>query len=360
MDFHDVLTLRAGHGARAVLEKQGLNPGQIGAMAGAAGGPKWLILSALDQYLFSDWLHRDGAAQPVDLVGSSIGAWRFAAACHRNNPAAAIARLETAYLDQFYSAKPDRDEISATVLAILDTFLTDEVRDGILGHPRFRLHVLTVRSRALTRSEARAALMFGSGLGALGNAVSRHSLRWFFERVVFSRTPGGLHWADTHLGAHGVELNAANVRDAVYASGNVPLVMRGVVDPAGAPPGVYRDGGIVDYHIDQPLLSADAPAPLVLMPHYDERLVPGWFDKSLPWRRPRHAANTLLIGPGPALRDRLVDRKVPDRKDFYRYAGKDDARLAAWQQAIDAGRLMRDAFIEFAASDEPARYVKPL
>jgi hypothetical protein len=51
---------------------------------------------------------------------------------------------------------------------------------------------------------------------------------------------------------------------------------------------------------------------------------------------------------------------VPDRKDFYRYAGRDDARLAAWQQAIDAGKLMRDAFIEFADSADPARYVKPL
>ncbi|MES1938603.1 hypothetical protein T5B8_00100 [Salinisphaera sp. T5B8] len=360
MDFNDVLTLRAGHGARAVLENNGLRPGDVGAMAGAAGGPKWLILSALDRYLFSDWLHRDGASQPIDLVGSSIGAWRFAAACERNDPASAIDRLEKAYLNQFYSAKPDRDEISGTVRAILDTFLTDAVRDGILGHPRFRLHVLTVRSRALTRTEARGPLMLGSGLGALGNAVSRDSLRWFFERVVFSRGRNGLRWADTHLGERTVQLTEANVRDAVYASGNVPLVMRGVVDPDGAPAGVYRDGGIVDYHIDQPLLAPDTQAPLVLMPHYDERLVPGWFDKRLPWRRPRHAANTLLIGPGPALRDRLVDRRVPDRKDFYRYAQRDDARLAAWQQAIDAGRLMRDAFIEFASCADPADHVKPL
>ena len=360
MDFHDVLTLRAGPAARAVLAKEGLSPRHVGAMAGAAGGPKWLILSALDRYLFSDWLYRDDAAQPIDLVGSSIGAWRFAAACHPHDPAGSIDTLERAYLDQFYSAKPTRDEISGTVRAILDTFLTDDVRDGVLSHPRFRMHVLTVRSRALTRSEARGALMFGSSLGALGNAFSRNSLRWFFERVVFSRGKGGLHWADAHLGDRAIELTAANVRDAVYASGNVPLVMRGVVDPAGAPAGVYRDGGIVDYHIDQPLLACEADAPLVLMPHYDERLVPGWFDKSLPWRRPRHAANTLLIGPGPALRDRLVERKVPDRKDFYRYAGRDDARLAAWQQAIDAGNLMRDAFIEFADSADPARYVKPL
>ena len=61
-----------------------------------------------------------------------------------------------------------------------------------------------------------------------------------------------------------------------------------------------------------------------------------------------------------ALRDKLVDRRVPDRKDFRRYAGDDAARVAAWQQAIDAGRWMRDAFAEFAETDDPARFVSTL
>ena len=64
----------------------------------------------------------------------------------------------------------------------------------------------------------------------------------------------------------------------MFASGSIPLLMRGVVDPAGAPAGVYRDGGLIDYHIDQPLVNADHAAPLVLMPHFSDRLVPGWFE----------------------------------------------------------------------------------
>lgn len=360
MSFQDVLTIRAGSAARAVLQSRGLSPRDVGAMAGAAGGPKWLVLGALDRYLFSDWLNQEDARQPIDLVGSSIGAWRFAAACHRRDPAGAIGALEAAYLDQFYSRQADRNEISGTVRGILDAFLGDDVLDGLLTHPRYRLHVITVRSRALTRSEQRALLAAGSTVSALGNAVSRRSLNWFFERVVFSRDQASLQWAPDGMGRRTVALSQANARDAVYASGNVPLVMRGVVDPPGAPRGIYRDGGIVDYHIDQPLLGPDSGAPLVLMPHFDDRLVPGWFDKSLRWRRPRHAANTLLIGPGPALRKHLVDGRVPDRKDFYRYARRDTERLAAWRQAIDAGRIMRDAFIEFAASADPARHVLPL
>lgn len=358
MAIDNILSLRAGPAARAALAADGLQPGRVGALAGAAGGPKWLILSALDRYLFGEWLPR--AAQPVDLVGSSIGAWRFAAACHREDPVSAIAALEHAYLQQRYSDSADRDEITAVLRGVREQFLTEEVCDGVLSHPRYRLHAVTVRSRLLTRSERRGALAAGSGLAALTNVVSRRALGWFFERVVFSRPDSDVRWAGNGHAGRTVELNAANIRDAVDASGNIPLLMHGVSDPAGAPPGIYRDGGIVDYHLDQPLVDHRSPAPLVLMPHFDTRIVPGWFDKSLAWRRPRFADNTLMIGPGPGLLDRLVDRRVPDRKDFHRYAGDDGARQAAWQRAIDAGQFMRDAFIELAESDDPARHVEPL
>ncbi|GAB3671276.1 hypothetical protein [Salinisphaera aquimarina] len=335
-----------------------MSPARVGALAGAAGGPKWLILSALDRYLFGEWLPK--SAQPIELIGSSIGAWRFAAACHPSDPVAAITALEDAYVAQRYSARADRNEITGTVSAILDAFFTNDALDGVLTHPRYHLHAVTVRSRGLTASEHRAVLAAGSMLGALSNAVRRRALGWFFERVVFSRSQGSIRWADDGLSTRTVALTAANARDAVYASGNIPLMMRGVVDPAGAPRGIYRDGGIVDYHMDQPIVPESSSAPLVLMPHFDARLVPGWFDKGLAWRRPRFATNTLLIGPGPALRERLVDGRVPDRKDFHRYANNDRARLAAWQDAIDAGKLMRDAFAEFAQSDNPVQYVQPL
>lgn len=358
MSFQSVLKIRGGEAARRTLSEHGLSPGRIGALAGAAGGPKWLILAALDRYLFGEWLPRSN--QPIELVGSSIGAWRFAAACHPSDPLAAIDALERAYVDQRYSRNASRNEISGTVRTILDGFFDDDVLDGVLTHPRYRLHAVTVRSRALVASENRGLLTAGSVLGALSNAVSRRALGWFFERVVFSRRQGHVCWADDGLATRTVSLTVANARDAVYASGNIPLMMRGVMDPAGAPVGIYRDGGIADYHIDQPIVADNAAAPLVLMPHFDDRLVPGWFDKGLSWRGQRHAANTLMIGPGPALRERLVASRVPDRKDFYRYAGDDCARIKAWRQAIDAGRWMRDAFAEFADSDEPARFVDPL
>ena len=205
-------------------------------MAGAAGGPKWLILSALDRYIFGDWLARSD--QPVALVGSSIGAWRFAAACHPSDPAGAIADLERGYVEQRYSDGAGRDEITATVRGILEAFFSPAVRDGVLQHPRYALHAITVRSRGFTASERRGTLAAASGLGALANAVSRRTLGAFFERVVFARDGAALAAAGDGLPTRTVALSSANARDAVYASGNIPLLMRGVVDPAGAPPGV--------------------------------------------------------------------------------------------------------------------------
>ena len=60
------------------------------------------------------------------------------------------------------------------------------------------------------------------------------------------------------------------------------MVLSGVRDIAGAPPGVYRDGGVIDYHLDLPAAVDDR---LVLYLHFFDWLKPGWFDKSLSWRR---------------------------------------------------------------------------
>lgn len=351
------LTLRAGPAARAALAEGPLTPDRIGAVAGAAGGPKFLVLSALDQYLFGDWLAR--AEHPLPLVGSSIGAWRFAAAC-APDPVAALQTLEAAYIEQRYSAKPDRAEITAMLRTTLARYLDDRVIDGVIHHPRFGLHALTVRSRGVTATDRRWLLAAGASLAGLANAVRRAGLRYYFERVDFAAGGQSLAWAHDGLPARTVALRRDNVFDAVFASGNVPLVMNGVVDPVGAPSGIYRDGGITDYHIDQPIIAPDTARPIVLMPHYADRLIPGWLDKKLAWRRPRFAANTLMIGPGPKLLERLVGHHVPERRDFYRYAGDNPARQRAWQQAVDAGRYMRDAFADLVENNLLARYVTPL
>ena len=55
--------------------KNGFAAEQIGTIAGASGGAKWLVLSQLDRVII-DRIVPD-LVGPVHLLGSSIGAWRF-------------------------------------------------------------------------------------------------------------------------------------------------------------------------------------------------------------------------------------------------------------------------------------------
>ena len=93
------LHIYAGPTARAALDQNGLQPSDVCTIPGAAGGPKGLILGALDRYIFGDWLPR--STQAVDLVGASIGAWRMASACW-SDPIKGLAQLEHDYIHQHY------------------------------------------------------------------------------------------------------------------------------------------------------------------------------------------------------------------------------------------------------------------
>ena len=60
------LHIHAGPKALAHIREHGLRPEHIGVIPGAAGGPKGLILGALDRFIFGEWLAQ--SQQPVDLV----------------------------------------------------------------------------------------------------------------------------------------------------------------------------------------------------------------------------------------------------------------------------------------------------
>ena len=84
------LQILAGQRALAHLRSSGLNPADVRAIPAAAGGPKGLSLLPLDRFLFGVWLPQ--STQTVDLIGSSMGAWRMAAAM-LNDPVDALAAL---------------------------------------------------------------------------------------------------------------------------------------------------------------------------------------------------------------------------------------------------------------------------
>ena len=148
------LQIYAGPVARKAMAAHGLYPSHIGTIPGAAGGPKGLILGALDRFIFGDWLTQ--SSQLVNLVGASIGAWRMSTAC-LNNPVVALQRLEHDYIHQHYELAPGQKRPTAEFVSKefgknLQAFYGGRV-DEVLNHPRYRLHVVTSRGRHVLAAE---------------------------------------------------------------------------------------------------------------------------------------------------------------------------------------------------------------
>ena len=353
------LRIYAGPAARKHLEQDGLRPQDIGLIPGAAGGPKGLILGPLDRFIFGSWLAQ--SSQSVHLVGASIGAWRMASAC-LHDPAAAFERLEHDYIHQHYALPPGRTrplprDVSASFGQSLQDFYGGRV-DQVLSHPRYKLHVFVSRGRLLLARERSLRRAAGYAMAFLANAASRKALGWWLERVVFSsQDPLPLNLGDypTQL----ARLDQTNFYQSVRASCSIPFVLEAVHDIPGALPGAYWDGGLTDYHLH---LNYAALGPqLVLYPHFQKAVVPGWLDKGF---KRRHRAtpfldNMIVLAPDPAWVAALPNGKLPDRTDFARYAQDFAGRVKAWTQAAKASAQLADEFAEWLDKPDLAR-IEPL
>jgi hypothetical protein len=350
-----VLLFKAGPGAIRQIQRDGFGPEQVGTIAGASGGAKWLALSQIDRVIIQRIL--PGLVGPVHLVGSSIGAWRFS--CYAQaSPLAALERFERAYLEQSYSDNPDINEISDKGREILADVLGTGGALEVLANPLFRTHVMTVRSRFLAASERRPLLAAGLLLAAAANIVSRRSLGMFFTRSLFYDPRDLPPFFD--FGGFPLEqtaLTAKNYTESVLASGAIPLVLNGIRNIDGAPEGIYRDGGIIDYHLDLP---TSAPGRLTLFPHFFDHLIPGWFDKKLPWRKPAasNTDRTLLICPSPAFVRSLPNQKIPDRTDFNTMSP--GLRKKTWRAAVASCEALAEELNEVLDRGQMAARLEPL
>ncbi|MBT8085633.1 MAG: patatin-like phospholipase family protein [Woeseia sp.] len=349
------LLFKAGPAAYADIRKRGFAAERIGTIAGASGGAKWLVLSQLDRIMVNHLLPK--IAGPVHLIGSSIGAWRFA--CYaQDEPLAAIERFEEAYLSQTYSEKPDTAEITAKTREILDYVIGETGAEQILQHRRCRLHVMTVRCGRMTTSDWPPLLATGLMLAAASNAVSRRSLGLFFSRALFHDTRDMPPFYNAPgFPLHRIPLTTENLSQVVMASGAIPLVLAGVRDIVGAPAGTYRDGGVIDYHLDLPLSEPDQ---LALFPHFFDQLIPGWFDKRLRYRRHSdHAIDrTILICPSPEFIAGLPNGKVPDRKDFLNFPPAE--REKNWRRVVMECRRLADEMLDVIENNRMAALLEPL
>jgi predicted acylesterase/phospholipase RssA len=236
----------------------------------------------------------------------------------------------------------------------------------ILSHPHYRLHVLTVRGRWPLTRDSRFHTPFGFGLAALANLVARRHLAWFIERTIFVDAREEPRFGSGPFDAfntHRITLDAGNLGEALLASASIPMVLQGVRDIPSAPPGIYWDGGIIDYHLALPYARAaqEGKGGIVLYPHFSEHIVPGWLDKAFPWRRAARGPNrgwldnVLIVAPSQAFLRTLPRAKLPDRNDFKHYGLDHEQRIRNWQQAIGAGQRLRDEFAAFVEKPDIAR-----
>ncbi len=350
--------IQAGPRALDIIRDEGLRPERIQVVAGAAGGPKWLVLYHLDRLL--DLHFFPGCHGPVHFIGSSIGAWRFAALCQKD-AATALDRFREGYIHQTYDGVPTPADVTAESRRVMDGYVESRNMDQILNHPHRRLAILAVKCRHLTACEDKLRMGLGLAGAALANTIDRSLLNYFFRRNIFSdgRDPiplamGGDLPFRQHL------LNRRNFKDALLASGSIPLVMSGVRDINGADTGIYRDGGMIDYHLDLPY-RLDTSS-LVLMPHFSGKIIPGWLDKQLGWRRPAKAnmAQVVMVAPSPDFICRLPGAKIPDRTDFKTFFQKDDERFAVWNRVVEMCRAPSEAFMEAVESGRIREEVQPM
>jgi hypothetical protein len=358
------LNIHAGPRALAVLRERGLRAQDVRAVAAAAGGPKGLALIPLDRFLFGQWF---GPAGPsVHLVGASIGAWRLACGMLRDADAA-LRQLADDYISESYAppdgARQTATNVSARFAALLAAHFGGREAE-LLEHPRLRLHVLASRGRnPLLQREHQLGTPLGYMAAWASNALSRRALGLWLERLVFSDPREALPLPLSDFPSRRVALSAANLQPAIQASGSIPFWLRAVHDIAGAPRGACWDGGITDYHLHWPwqqLPASAESAGLVLYPHFEPRLIPGWLDKA--WtRRHRHSAwldNLVLLCPDPAWVARLPGGKLPDRQDFK--ALRTDERVRRWRIAVAESQRLADELAEWLAAGCPVEQVRPL
>ena len=352
------LVVLAGKTAYEHIQKNGLSPDDIHLVLGASGAAKWLVLHGLDSAIFSHWFKY--RKDPLLVLGTSIGAWKFAAAAQKN-PALAFDALKYAYIHQYYQGRVTPAQVTRESVRIMDEFLDQTRVDEILGHPFIRIAFGAVRCRYMLASRHRLVQLLGIFAGAGVNRVSRNLQQIYLERFVFHHPECDIRAVDfSDFPTRFVPLGKQNLQPALTASGAIPYVMEGVADIPGAPTGMYRDGGILDYHPAFALSSGKKG--FILYPHFYPYLIPGWFDKKDVNRRIKGSAadRIILVAPSEKFVSRLPFGRIPDRKDFTRLMGQDGVRITAWEKAADMSRILGDAFLEATRTGRIQDLVRPL
>lgn len=348
------LSFYAGKSALAKIKSEGISPTMFSAFLGASGGPKWFVLTGLDKVIFNEFMHKSD--RHVDIIGSSVGAFRSACFAQKD-PAAAITRLADGYSTTVYSEKPTVKEITNKGIELLGEMMGAKgVAEALDAHNK-SIHIVVARCHGLTAFESKMKQFAGLALAAGRNAISRKKLEKSFTRAILSSREGGFQFSEkmpikTEQGL----LTHDNFLNSLMASGSIPAVIKGVENIVGLEKGMFRDGGIIDYHFDMEIKTPG----LVLYPHFYKTPTPGWFDKSIKSRccHPDSYDNVLLVAPSEEFVAKLPYAKIPDRKDFANIPAQE--RIDYWSRVIKESDRLAEYFLSVVEHQDPAQFIKPI
>ena len=333
------LVVRAGARATQRLRDEGFHPDLFDVLVGASGGPKWLVLRALDNVLIDRLIL--GRSRPIATLGSSIGSFRHACFAQAD-PHAALARFTESYVDQAYSSRPTMEEISTESDQILGHFLGPSGTQEIVKNTLVRSHFVAARLRKDRGYDRGLLFQLQLAVAAGRNLLSRRLLEKSFSRVLFQPEVPSIEFRDFDTRA--TTLTRENLQSALLASGTIPMVMAGVRSLPEVAKTLF-DGGIIDYHFNfkfERTPTRNEPEGLVLFPHFFDRVTPGWFDKPLPWRKPDAdaASDVVMVAPSESFVKNLPGGKVPDRSDFLEM--ETEERFKRWRRVMEECRVLAD------------------
>ena len=327
-----MLTVFAGKTARDQLLDGGIKADHFSSFLGASGGPKWFSLYGLDKYLFGHFF--SGRTIPLDIIGSSAGAFR--AACFAQaDPVAAIERLATDYSGTRYSDDVTPQEITESARQLLDRMLGENGINEIINNPIFRAHFIVARVQGMAASELKWKQLLGLTKSYIANRVNRKYITSQYHRVVYQNPSSTLVIEDDYgFPTEHIGFTPQNLKEALLASGSIPLVMQGIPNIPDSPKGMYRDGGIIDYHFDLGLQNNQQQnSGLTLYPHFNPSPKAGWFDKSL--KRgvdPQNYDRVVMLVPSQEFVAKLPYGKIPDREDFSKMEA--EQRIKYWREVL--------------------------
>ena len=348
------LNIRAGHLARELIEKEGLHAHQVDTLPGAAGGPKGIGIQGLDQAIFGNFLAQ--TPQRRTVIGSSIGSWRFASILAWGAKEG-TERLSELYTNLHFTNKMSRQEVGDICRNMLFDLIQGKEQQ-LVEHPAYHLAVISVKAQHIFQSDKSLPLLASVAGIVSSNAVARKHNRLFMQRVISQPNIGEQFKIDDDFITHYQALNIENVTPWLMASASIPGVMSAVRDIPNAPQGSYRDGGLIDYHIDLPFQSKG----IVLYPHFTDSITPGWFDKMFKSRKanPENQARTLLLSPSQEYLNSLPLGRLPDRKDFTLKGLDQQKRIQLWNQSVAESQRLGDEFLEMIEKQNFAEFMQDL